>query len=432
MALPWFALAMLIVIVAGLALRYGTNILDYPDVRDELLMKRPIDGIVQSGWNVDTAINYQEVKGPAFFWPYAAGAQMIGNEMNDLRLISMLFFIGGAIPLLLIAMRCGARSWMLALIALLYVLLPYNAWVAQMLMSEPSFNFFGLWMMWAFVWGLTSESVVVRRCALALFTLLLSTLLHHRPQGIALAGAAALVAFERDGLRSWPWIAACMIAGLSRLPLWLHWGGLVTSDYQGLFAFGFRLDPMTYLLAAALPFTAAFLWPVFSELRYRSWRWWMIGGGVAGTLFGFLFPPDLFARVEYQLLSMEAAATQPIYMGVIATGVKLMLPGGKVQLLIIAALTGTGVMSLIAMLAVTWSRSALLGEGAVCRLGFWMLAAGLPLYTITAGPVYDRYLAVWVVLLPIIWARTLPRGAVLAQLALMSAMFVYFVFENLM
>lgn len=433
----WFALAL--VILAGLGLRYGTNILDYPDVRDELLMKKPVDDIVERGWSIETAIDYQEVKGPAFFWPYALGAQVIGNTMNDLRLISLLFFIGGAVPLLLIALRCGAKGWRLLLVAAFYVLLPYNAWIGQLFFSEPSFTFLGLWMMWAFVRSIApaaEHTVTPARPVhslghLILFAVLFSVLLHHRPQAVALAGAAALVVFERHGVRSWPWLLACLLAGLSRLPLWMYWGGLVTSDYQGLFTFGFRLDPLTYLLAAMTPFIAVFLWPVLTEAQHQSRRWWVLTAGVIGALFGLAFSPDIFARGEYLPPGTEEAASQPLYMGVVATAVKATLPVGYIQQLAVALLAGFGTASLAAMFIVTWSRSPDEPIGVVCRLVFWMLAAGAPLYIVTAGPVYDRYLAVWVILLPIVWALTLPRIAIIAQALLTAGMLAYFVRENL-
>ena len=38
-------------------------------------------------------------------------------------------------------------------VAGLYALLPHNAVLGQLVMSEPSFVFGALWLMWVFVWG---------------------------------------------------------------------------------------------------------------------------------------------------------------------------------------------------------------------------------------------------------------------------------------
>lgn len=442
-SISWFTLAMMLVIAAGFALRHGTNVLNIDNVRDEYKMKVPIDNIVEKGWSIDTAINYQEVKGPAFFWPYAAGGQLLGHDIYNLRLISLLFFIGGAIPLLLIAMRCGVNGWTLIVVALMYALLPYNAMTSQLLFSEPSFNFFGLWMLWAFVRNIQTfkhPNVHIRPDSLnawmigrlIVFTILLAILLHHRPQAIALAMAVVLVAFERDGVRAWPWILACIIAGLLRIPLWLHWGGLVTSEYQGLFGFGFRLETLTYLLAAMTPMIAIFLWPALTDERCRSRRWWLWIGGAIGLAIGQFFTPDLAAKSVYHMEAAGAMQSQPYYMGTVATGVKTLLSASLTQHIAIVLLAGLGGISLAAMAIISWNRSALDADGVTCRLAFWMLAAGAPLYIITSGPVYDRYLAVWIVLLPVVWYLSLPRNAIVVQALIAAAMLAYMVNEYLM
>jgi hypothetical protein len=419
----YFILAMLIVVLAAAGLRYGSAILTLSDVRDEALMKQPIDDILNQGWSVDTAINYQEVKGPVFFWSYAAGGTILGGSMNDLRLISVLFFIASAAMFLLILYQCGARGMMLPAGAGLYVLLPYNAIVGQLLMSEPSFIFISLLLMWIVLWGLgASREQAKPILGPVLFGIVLSILLHHRPHAAAFAGAAVLVAFERDGLQSWRWWLAALFAGLSRLPLWYLWGGLVTSDYQGTFALGIRLECQTYLLAALLPITGVLIWPVLVDRAYRSWRWVVAVGGGVGLLLSIIAHPDMHGMVPHPY-----QGAQQEYAGIIKTALNLALPVGTWQQVALAVLATIGGASLGAMLAVAWNRAMLSTEGMVRRLTFWTLTGGLGLFSLTNSPVYDRYLVVWMLLMPIVWLFVLPRWLLLVQSLVMVMMLAYLV-----
>lgn len=417
----YFALAMLLVVLAAMGLRYGTAILSLSDVRDEALMKEPIDDILEKGWSVETAIDYQEVKGPIFFWCYAVGAEVFGGDMNGLRMVSVLFYIASAVPFLLILRRCGGHGVLLLAGAGLYVLLPYNSIVGQLLMSEPSFIFFAMWLMWIFIWGFdTAPERGHPILGPVLFAVVLSVLLHHRPHAAAFAGAAVLVAFERDGFKSWRWWLAGAIAGLSRLPLWHRWGGLVTSDYQEIFDLGLRIECQTYLLAAILPATAVFLWPAMVEASNRTRRWWIAVGGGVGLLLALFAQPDLHAMVG-------TAKPQQEYAGVVKTALNTLLPVGTTQQITLGALATLGGASLGAMLAVTWQRPVNSIDGVIRRISFWTMGGGLFLFSLTNSPVYDRYLVIWILLLPIVWLNTLPRWLLLMQSLGMVLMLAYLV-----
>ena len=45
----------------------------------------------------------------------------------------------------------------------------------------------------------------------------------------------------------------------------------------------------------------------------------------------------------------------------------------------------------------------------------WALIAGCGLYTLTRGFVFDRYLLIWAIGLPLLWCRMLPRWLVAVQ-----------------
>jgi hypothetical protein len=398
-------------------------------------MKVPIDAILSEGWSLRTAIDYQEVKGPVFFWMYAIPCEIIGDSINAMRLVSIAYFAGGAIALLLIASRCGLRRGWLIAVAGLYCLSPYNAFVAQLLMSEPSFNFLALWAVYVFIRAFESSQANARRWRGPLaFGILLTLLLHHRPHAVAIAGAVAVAAFQRGGFRAWPWWVACFVAGLLRLPLYARWGGMVTSHYQDLFGFGFRAEGLAYLLGAMLPWTGAWIIaPLTDSTRSRaSTLAILMIACAAGVLVGVLATPDLDAKVRYVLPGETEFKQQAEFAGAMTTALKTTVASGFARDAALAILAGLGAASVAGFALVAFRRNShgtSIGGGSgtrtlVLHLSFWMLACGVPLYVFTAGPVYDRYLMVWAVLLPIAWAVTLPRLLLVIQSLVHAGMVV--------
>ncbi len=120
------------------------------------------------------------------------------------------------------------------------------------------------------------------------------------------------------------------------------------------------------------------------------------------------------------------------YAGVLATFVRAMLDGRAAQVGALTIFAGLGGASLGAMAAVAWSKGVNTEDGAVRRLAFWMLAAGIPLYVVTSGPIYDRYLMVWYILLPIVWATSLVRPILIVQATGLALILGYFVHAWLM
>jgi hypothetical protein len=439
---PWWLIASIAMVAfVVLAIHFCSGVRSRANVRDEDLMKVPIDAILDQGWSMRTAIDFQEVKGPIFFWMYAGPGELTGDSINAMRFISIAYFVLGAVALLLIARRCGIEGARLAIVALLYILSPYNAFVSQLLMSEPSFNCLALWGFYAFIRGFHDSRAGALRWAGPLwFGALLLLMLHHRPHAVALAGAVVLTALARDGVRAWPWIAACAAAGLLRVPLYLHWGGLVTSHYQDLFGLGVRLDSFSYLLACVLPWTGAWIAaPFFSgrDDRVRTWMWIIAAGG-AGALLGWFACPDLEAKVRYVLPVTGETRTPAEFAGVLTTALVKTTQAGMLRDWALAALAGLGAASLAGLALVTFrARSELHARehptlGSVMRLSFWSLACGLPLYIITVGPVYDRYLMVWTVLLPIAWLMSLPRVLLVLQATVHAGMLAWLVYQWLM
>ncbi|MHC4108416.1 MAG: hypothetical protein ACYSTY_10065 [Planctomycetota bacterium] len=204
--------------------------------------------LIDESWSVENAIDFEETKGPALIWTYALVGELVGSELNRLRLVSVAFFVLGSVPLLLIGRACGVAGPWLLIVAALYVLLPHNAVLGQLLMSEPVFVFGSLWLMWIFVRGFGASAASERRViGPVAFGAILAILLHNRVHAAAFGAAAVLVAWERDGRRSWPWWAACAAAGLVRVPLWIRWGGLVSPEYQSMHGLGFSPASLTYL-----------------------------------------------------------------------------------------------------------------------------------------------------------------------------------------
>lgn len=399
-------IAVAITLVAGLTLRFGTNIAALGPIWDEPLMQRVVESIVTDGWTVQNTIDYEETKGPSFFWTYAALGELMGTSIDDLRLITLAMFILTGVPLGLIAARCGLSSRQIAGAAALYVLLPYNAVLGQMFMSEASFMLGSMFLLVTFVWGFGSDFRSQRRAAGPIvFGLLLSILLHHRIHAVAFAGAAMLVSFERDRWRSWPWWLACFAAGLTRLPLYLRWDGLVSPEYQHLLGIGLRLDSLTYLAISLLPCTVVLLWPALMDRSLRHCRWWIAAAAVLGLAFGVLAVPDL---------SLTAQDGKARYLGMVATALRP-LQTGPVLLFAIAALSTIGFSALAASAAVAFSLPLTGSAGVVHRLAAWSVLVGWGMYALTRGVVFDRYPLPFVALLPFVLSARTPQWLLVLQ-----------------
>ena len=403
----WTAAAFLLVLGAAISLRLGTNVLNFDNKWDEKFTRIPIEDLIHKGWTVETAIDFTESKGPTLIWTYAALGEPLGGSLNDLRLITVMFFVLGAVPLLIIARLCGLDGPVQIAVAMFYVLLPQNAVLGQLLMSEPSFVFGGLVMMLAFVWGFGRSTQQERRIAgPVLFAIALSLLLHNRIHAVAFAAAVALVAFERDGVRSWPWWLACLVAGISRIPLWVRWGGLVAPDYQHLHSLGIRFDSLTYLAAAMVPLTAVFLWPALFSNAARGRRWMMIAGAAVGVGLALLAPAS---TDRLQLLDIPGTkAMVPQYQGFAATVASTLSQSVRVQTTIIGLMAIVGLASLGALAALCLGKSFEDRHAITARLQMWTLLTGWAMYMMTQGYVFDRFIYAWAILMPIVWVRQLP------------------------
>jgi hypothetical protein len=428
----WMLPAILLVVVAALALRLGTRVLHQPLIFDEPYITVPIIDLIEKGWSKQTAIDFRETKGPGLIWLYAIAGEALGSSLNGLRLVSVICFMLGAVPLIDLARRCGMGGWSLCVVAALYVLLPYHAPLGQMVMSEPSFVLFSLIACWLFVWGVgacseddrgssqASANRARRILAPGLFTIVLSILLHNRVHAAALAPAVCLVALERGGMRlAWPWAIACLIAGLSRIPLLLYWGGIVSPAFQGLHSLGVRVDGLTYFLAALAPSLVLFI-PQALRSDGRGPRRALIAVGAGtGLLLAVLAMPRLNEIVD------SAGIQQARYSGVVASAAKMLTAqpiGQSIVLGVMAVLGGAGLGALSMMV---WRCEASSALGAVNRIQFWTLFCGCAMYLASAAPVYDRYVLAWTMLLPIVWARELPRPALILQMVGLAGIAVW-------
>jgi len=181
------------------------------------------------------------------------------------------------------------------------------------------------------------------------------------------------------------------------------------------------------MLAALVPSTAILLWPAIIDKANRARLWMVIAGGAVALIVGITATPDLYTYVSYENPSTGEIVEQRDFLGTVSTTVRTVSSAEAVQDLLLVLLAVVGGASLGAFATVTWGRAARSVDGVVHRLAFWTLAVGVPMYAITTGPVYGRYLLVWSVLLPVVWVRSLPRPAQLVQAVLLAAMLTYFV-----
>lgn len=411
----WAVAAAVLVVAVAAGGRYATRIRDKEALYDEVYLYGAIEDLIVKGWSVETAIDYRETKGPALIWTYALAGAAAGSGLDDMRLVSAIFFAAGVVPLVLLCRRCGLRGSEIALAALFYALLPHNAALGQLVMSEPSFVFGALWLMWAFAWGFGPRRGQGHPAAGPIvFGVILAALLHHRIHAAAFGCAACLVAFERDRVASWPWWAACAAAALLRVPLWLRWGGLVAPEFQGMHSLGLGLDGVTYLVAALAPWTAIFLWPGLVAGWKRPRALVPIGAGaVVGMALAIVASPDLGETLTFGDRSVHR------FLGFVATAGRTASDLPPLQGLVVAALAIAGGAGLGALAGLAWSRPA--RGGLAARLAVWTLAAGCAMYLLTRAYVFDRYLLSWGVLMPLVWVALLPRPALALQGVVLGA-----------
>ena len=450
----WAIAGVLMCVGVVIGLRLSTRIADRGPVFDERWITRPMAEMIRHGWRVDTAIDFQETKGPALIWPYALWGQAFVENIDEvvpdgvegggrgsamaeawyspipggpdpappkmlatLRYFSMLCFVLGGVVLLVLAGACGVRGPPLFMVALLYALLPYQAIFGQIVMGEISFVLVALAMLLVVVWGMGDGRRTLHPLAgPVLYGVLLAVLLHSRIHAIAFAPAVCLVAWQRQDLRSWPWWVASLLAGLARLPLWARWGGVVSSDFQNLHGFGLRLDSLTYLGAAmALPL-GVFLVAWIVRWRREPLGWLPPAGVCVGLVLAVVAMPDM--SVPSTLVLDQ---TQDRFQGLVASLTMLVAGEGTLRgfLVGIACVVGLGGLGALVALSHRWRLTSL--AGVILRVQAFTLVAGWLLYALTRGFVFDRYLLVWSVALPIAWLLLLPRWLLVLQTIALAA-----------
>ena len=129
-ALAHVLTAMIVLFVAIVALRLSTSIADKGPAWDEGVMLPIVQSIVRDGWHTANTIDYQDTKGPVFFWTYALFAEAVGDDVDRLRLVSLGLFLLTGIPLGLLAARVGLGLTQTLGVSVLYALFPYQAVLA--------------------------------------------------------------------------------------------------------------------------------------------------------------------------------------------------------------------------------------------------------------------------------------------------------------
>jgi len=419
--------AVLFLVVLFIGLRLGTHVLDKGYTFDEQWITIPITDLIEKGWSIDTAIDFQETKGPVAFWPYAIIGSLIGGELNNLRAISGVFFILGCAILLLLARQSGVKCSSLLLIAIMYALLPQNVVLGQLLMSEPLFICLAALLVVALMWGIGSEGHEHRIMGPIFLFLILSAMLHHRVQAVAFSGAVTLVTFERYRWRSWPWVLACLLAGLSRIPLWIRWGGLVASDFQDFHHLGIGHESVSYLFAASVPYVLLLLSIAFLDNNSRPYRWMIWVGAGAGLMLAIFAVPSL-----REVISSGTHESRR-YQGLVESGARMV--GGLISSsmwpsqLIIGTMTVAGGASLGALAAVSWKHDITSSKGVILRLTFWTFACGIAFYSLSSGFTFDRYVLPWAILFPIVWVVILPKKWLWIQILMLVPVLAWFVYQ---
>jgi hypothetical protein len=259
-----------------------------------------------------------------------------------------------------------------------------------------------------------------------LYAILLAILLHSRVHAAPFAAAAAIATFQRESWRSWPWWVASLAGGLLRLPLWIRWGGPVSSDFQQLHGVGLRLESLTYLAAAmVLPLGIFLLAWCIQRRGGRGGRWWWLP--LAGMAIGLVLA--LVAPVDFSLPEgLDLGLLQDRYQGTAATAAGTLGGTGWGRAVIFGMMAMVGLGGLGALLLASFARSARRADGLVLRLQAWVIVFGWLMYALTRGFVFDRYLLVWCVMLPIVWVLLLPRLLIVVQVVPLLMALAWFIY----
>ncbi len=398
----WVISAILLAAVVLFGIRWYSGVLSKNLTWDEQYITVPIYQLIQNGWSVENAIDYEETKGPALIWLYAIGAEVFGDSLNDLRLVSVWCSIVGLAILSWIAVRSAVYRRNLLLVALGWLLLPYNIVFSELVMGEISYFMLSLLAVAAFVWGIEEHGQKRQRIyAPILYGIAIAIALHSRIHVVALAGGICFTAYALQGTRSWPWWVASIVAGLLRIPLWVRWGGLVSPKFQMVHGLDFRLESLSYLAAALVPFVGIFL---IQGWRTEKSKVFIISSFAVGVLLVFIAMPDLYVPETIDLLHPNER-----FQGIAASVVLKFSSNAFVQQVTLAVLAGVGLGGLAGL----WQCRHT--GGVVLRITFWSLMFGWLLYALTRGYVFDRFVLTWAFLLPIVWVKSLPRPLIVIQ-----------------
>jgi hypothetical protein len=314
---------------------------------------------------------------------------------------------------------------------LLLVLLPQFSVFGQVVMGEASFVLLGLTLLAVVAWACGQGTGTRHPIAgPVLYGLLLAVMLHSRPHAAAFAPAVCMALFMRTSWRSWPWWLASAIAAAVRIPLWLRWGGLVSSDFDNLHGMGFRLESLTYLAAGMALLLGVFLvaWILYPATGpgKRPGRSWVLGGLGLGVVLGAVAPVMPALRG-----GLDLAVQHDRFQGTAATMARAIAGEGAGGAVVIAALAAIGLGGLGAIFAFTTSKRRA-GQRdlwpLVLRVQAMTLGFGWLLYAATRGFVFDRYLLAWAMALPLAWVIMLPRWLVGAQAVVLLAVAMYHVY----
>ena len=398
--------AMVLVSLVLFGLRFGSNILAKGPIFDEQYILVPIQNLMDSGWSVNTAIDFEETKGPAMIWPYAAFGKLLGGSLQDLRLVSIFASIFSCLILLAIASQSEIRKNSLFLVAIGWLLIPYNIVFSQIVMGEASYLLLAFFVVYAYFWSTKTEHSFGAWLGPMLYLIALAIAMHSRIHIVAVAGAICIVAYMHEGKSSWPWWLATLLAGALRIPLWIRWGGLVSPDYQSLHGLGFRLEGVAYLAAALFPFVGIF---ILDKLRDAKNIFWMCIAFSLGFALVMISQPDLTipSTIDY-------ASPNERFQGIIATAVQLISSDTLIQQLALALFAGLGLAGLSSLIYSTRKSSR------ISTIAAWSLLLGWGLYAFTRGFVFDRFILTWAFLLPFVYVNTLAKRYLFIQYAALA------------
>jgi len=281
------------VIIIGMAAGFAVLRLNLPPHVDEW---HYVDTIRHWGgdFRLSSLVDYDEVTGPLVFILYALWGKIVGFELNDLRLLSLLFSAGALFIIFhwykeFLPVKAAA---MFALF--LFLLNPYMWGLSFFVYTDIPTLFFLILLAWA----------VHHRQTILIFTASAAALLcrQYSVYLVIAAGLYQIVFLIKGNSKGWKNLLALFFGGLPLIILMALWGGFAPPAGVKRWILPDRLYHFDYI-TTYIASIAVYLSPIILWVKKRLFRGKILWIGLVITGWYVIFPikPSLVTLAQTQL-----------------------------------------------------------------------------------------------------------------------------------